>query len=387
MPSAGATAASAMAPSSSAASKRDALITLGINGRFLSQPFTGVQRYAWNIVKAIDAILDRDAAFSGIDATLFCDGACKTRLDLARIRTVKGKRSGYAWEQLELPRHRMHALISLGNMGPLAIRQQLLCIHDTNVFDVPDSYAPAFRTVSRTFLRLLGRNCRAIATVSEFSCERLRQRRIVSPSKKILIAYDGHEHALGWSADRSTLPERLRPGRFFLMVGSYAKHKNFSTVLAGAERLAPRGFDIAVAGNPGTVFADMLGASATGNAIFLGSVSDDALAWLYRNATAVAVPSIQEGFGLPALEALTLGCPVVSSRGGSLPEVCGDAALYVETMDVGGWVAALSRVADDAGLRRTMVAAGAAQISKFSWKESAHKILTVARDLATDSAN
>ncbi len=108
-----------------------------------------------------------------------------------------------------------------------------------------------------------------------------------------------------------------------------------------------------------------------------GAVTDAELAWLYAHATAYCFPSRYEGFGLPGLEAMRVGCPVVASTAGSLPEVYGDAAIFLGPTDGVGWVRAIRRVTEDAALRRTLQAKGRERVERFSWNELARRTLEV----------
>ena len=113
----------------------------------------------------------------------------------------------------------------------------------------------------------------------------------------------------------------------------------------------------------------------------LGYVGDDDLIWLYRNCFAFVYPSLYEGFGLPVLEAMSLGAPVITSRVTSLPEVAGDAALYVDPWDAADIVRAFGRLGADKDLREALKREAAIQSRKFSWERSAEETLAVYRRL------
>jgi glycosyltransferase involved in cell wall biosynthesis len=354
------------------------MVTITVNGRFLSQPMTGVQRYATNMVEAIDNLVADDPEFDHVDLVVMCDRAIqslpqyrKARVSISRIA------NGYLWEQTLLPLTSAGAIISLGNMGPIFKRHQILTIHDTNVFDMPTSYGIAYRSAYRLLLPVLAHRCAVVASVSQFSWRQLIKHDLVPADAKPVIAGNGHEHVKMWRADANGLHVSA-DRKFVLIVGSYARHKNFAAVLDAADELDKSGIDIVVAGSSGSVFSEIGNMSVRRNTKFLGRVSDDALCWLYQNASALAVPSIQEGFGLPALEAMALGCPVVSSRGGSLPEVCGDSSIYVDAYDVRGWSKALISLAKDEVERQRLIERGLEQCRNFRWTDSARRLLRCA---------
>jgi glycosyltransferase involved in cell wall biosynthesis len=120
--------------------------------------------------------------------------------------------------------------------------------------------------------------------------------------------------------------------------------------------------------------------------IFPGHVPLNDLRALYAGCVLFAFPSLYEGFGMPVLEAMACGAPVVSSNASSLPEVVGDAALLVDPLDVEGLAVAMTRVAEDAGLREDLRRRGALRVKAFSWEQSARDLLKVYRDLMQGKA-
>jgi glycosyltransferase involved in cell wall biosynthesis len=349
-----------------------------INGRFLAQPVTGVQRYGHEVVRALDALLAGNHPLArDLDLELLMpDGCAVPDLEVIRPRRIAGKFGGQAWEQLLLPsRLEGRGLLSLCNSGPLSVRRQIVCIHDVNTRAFPASYSRAFRVLYRVLHPLLGRVARGIATVSHYSAGQLASYGIAHPSR-ITVAGNGHEHVLRWNAGcGSPLPPSLAQ-RTILVVGSPAPHKNIGLVLSLAPKLEAAGLHIAVAGmRDGRVFRTGAAAPAANNVHWLGRLDDDALAGLMRCSLCLAFPSLAEGFGLPALEAMALGCPVVSSNSASLPEVCGEAALYASPHEPDAWLRQFLRLRDDGKLRQDLVARGLVRARHYSWRRTAEVYL------------
>ena len=145
------------------------------------------------------------------------------------------------------------------------------------------------------------------------------------------------------------------------------------------EQRLPPGTQLVLAGRAGWLSEATLARAAApelrDRVVVTGYVSDDDLLALYRGARLLAFPSLYEGFGLPVLEAMQLGLPVVCSRASSLPEVAGDAAVLVEPQDVAGWAGALESVYHDSALRAALAARGQAQAATFSWERCARAVL------------
>jgi glycosyltransferase involved in cell wall biosynthesis len=213
----------------------------------------------------------------------------------------------------------------------------------------------------------LGRAAVSVITVSRFSAAELA-RWGIARADKIAVIPNGHEHALTWMPERSPRTAAGGPDTV-LVLGSPAPHKNIGMLAGLAPRLAAAGLRLAVAGlADGRVFQ---GAGQMSGVAWLGRVSDGELASLLEDCLCLAFPSFTEGFGLPPLEAMARGCPVVASDRASLPEICGNGVLYASPDNPDAWLAAFVQLRGNAGLRVELRERGRRQAQHFSWRASA----------------
>lgn len=348
-----------------------------MNGRFLTRNATGVDRYAREILNAMDVLIgEGNPLAAGLTLDILCPAGLVEVSPFANIPIRPLPRApGHFWEQFILPCYIRGGLVSLCNTGPLTLKKQIVCIHDLNSRITPESYGLMFRAVYRVLVPALGRRAAQIVTVSRFA-QKTIERFDIKPADKIEVIHDGYEHVLGWNPDRSRLTRANLPNPFVLLVGSKAPHKNVAIIYSIAAELAARDIYVVVAGGEdASVYARQNSGPLPRNVKHLGRVNDDDLAYLYRRALCLVFPSRTEGFGLPVLEAMALGCPVISSDAASLPEVCGEAALYASPDDAAGWLAAIGRMASDPLLRERLAAAGPQRAKTFSWREGAKKYL------------
>ncbi|MCK0197271.1 glycosyltransferase family 4 protein [Ancylobacter sp. 6x-1] len=349
-----------------------------INGRFLTQKVTGVQRYAREIVEALDRrIAAGDPLTRGLDVELLVPAGAATTLHLTAIRPrVVGPArgplaSGHLWEQFSLPRGLEGGLISLGNGGPLLHRRQIACIHDVSTRSFPQSYSVPFRLLQRVMVPAIGRAAAMISTVSHHSAGELTERGLCA-ADKLLVAPNGHEHTRHWHPQHTPATRAVAGPGTIVLLGSPAPHKNMDLLLGIADRLAAQDLQLAIVGNVDGRVLRNGGDRATGENIhWLGRLSDDALAALLQDSLCLAFPSFVEGFGLPLLEAMAIGCPVVTSDTASMPEVCGPAALYASPGNPDAWMDRFARLRREEGLRERMIAAGHKRTQRFSWHVSA----------------
>ncbi len=295
--------------------------------------------------------------------------------------TIAGRLSGHAWEQLELPFLIQGGLLSLANTGPLAVKHQVLCIHDVNTWAFPSSYSRSFRLLYGTLLPLLGRRVARVTTVSQYSRLALQELGVV-PQKRIDLAPDGYEHALAWTPRHDAVSKASAGPRTVVVLGSPAPHKNVRMLLKLAPQLGEHGIQIAVVGQRDSrVFRQSDDEVDAENVRWLGRLPDDALAALLRDSMCLAFPSFVEGFGIPALEAMALGTAVIASDRASLPEIGGDAALFADPEDPSAWLDAILRLAKEPGLRESLIARGHEQVKKFSWARTAEVYLEIFKEI------
>jgi len=210
------------------------------------------------------------------------------------------------------------------------------------------------------------------------------------PPERIEVIELGSRFAPDRPLTRPSPPELSRRfgAGFWLSVGTLEPRKNLRRMLRAFAEYRQGTDDplpLVLAGGRGWMEEDLetyIGALGLTNDVTpLGYVSDDELAWLYRNCHAFVYPSLYEGFGLPVLEAMTLGAAVITSNVSSLPEVAGDAALYVDPSNTSDITRAFKRLAGDGDLRERLKAMAVEQSRKFSWERSAARILAVYRRL------
>ena len=159
-----------------------------------------------------------------------------------------------------------------------------------------------------------------------------------------------------------------------------AAHKNFQLVLEAISRLGPLPFDVAIAGGANSRVFGEAGVVDSNRIRWLGYVSDSELRALYESAMYFVFPSLYEGFGIPPLEAMTCGCPVLASRSASIPEVCGDATLYFDAHNADDLATLLMHVANDPALCAELKAKGHARAAQFSWERAARQVLAALRE-------
>ena len=289
-----------------------------------------------------------------------------------------GHLQGQVWEQWELPRAVGDGfLVNLGNTAPLLGRRKLIVIHDAGVFSTPDAYSWKFRTWYKFMQAWLVRRGVPVVTVSEFSRQELIRHLRVAPAQ-VSVMTEGADHALRITADDSILEKHgLRRGGFVLAVGTLAAHKNLRALDALAQLLASRNMPLVIAGSlGGQAFQNDGAAGLPQPACYIGRVTDEALKALYVNAACFVFPSRYEGFGLPAVEAMVCGCPVVAADIPALRETCGNAAHYGAPTPA-ALAAKVREVLDHPALSARLRLAGPAHTRTMTWDRAAAMLTAI----------
>ncbi|MDP9090020.1 MAG: glycosyltransferase family 4 protein [Pseudomonadota bacterium] len=349
---------------------------IAINGRFLTRPATGVDRFARELLRAWSP---RYAVSGATRVVLPANSQVSSVEGVALPFQRVGSLKGHAWEQVELPLHCSEdLLLNLCNTGPVLHRSQLVVLHDAGVNATRSSYKWTFRTWQTFLIGSLMRRANIVATVSKFSASELI-RWFPGIRRRVEIISESGEHILDVPADHTVLQRlQLRDERFVLAVGSRSPNKNFSAIIRAAALLSDMDIKIvAVGGSNSRIFSGV--ELEAKNLILAGYVTDGELRSLYENAQCFVFPSFYEGFGLPPLEAMHCGCPTLVSNRSAMPEVCGEASLYFEPDDPADIAQQLRRVLSSGTLRSEMREAGFIRTKLFTWNKAAdqlHSLLT-----------
>ncbi len=288
-----------------------------------------------------------------------------------RPRPALAHRAGHAWEQTVLPiraaRLGARALLCPANLAPLAYPRSVVVVHDAAALRHPGWYSRTYVAWQRLVLPVVARRARRLVTVSEFA----RGELVELLGVDAVVIPGGVDERFEPGADPEPARHALGLARpYVLCVASHTARKNLAALAPAARALAADGVEVVVAGGHRPQFAREQGLDALR---LLGHVADALLPGLYAGAEAFALPSLYEGFGLPVLEAMASGTPVVASATTALPETCGGAAKLVEP-DGEAFAATLTALLSDSGERERLRAAGLERAAGFSWEATARAV-------------
>jgi glycosyltransferase involved in cell wall biosynthesis len=356
--------------------------TVYLNGKYCAQPITGVQRVAAAMVQQLDGLVQ-----PGERWVLLCPpGAVVPPLSRIEARRSRLKALPLTlWEQLWLPLlARDGVLVNFCGAAPFWGRRQVCMLHDAAVFDRPQAYRRTFVWWYRLLFRRLARSNARLVTVSEFSRDRLAQALNVSLARIDVIA-NGADHLSQVQADAHALERFGLAGKTFaLTVGSAQFNKNRARLLQAWRNVTkPADARLVVVGaGHAQVFVSRDKAEPSPDIVWIETASDAELKALYQGAQLFVLPSVYEGFGLPAVEAMNCDCPVAASNAAALPEVCADAALYFDAEREESIAEALHTLLQNAALREQLKAAGRGRAARFRWADAAAQLRERAMEAA-----
>ena len=339
-----------------------------VNGRFHAHRVTGVQRVAHEITRRLSGNVE----------------ICQPNRKLTGWQ-------GHLWEQTALPRQcRDGVLWSPCASGPITNARHVVTFHDLFAVDSPEWYTAAYAAWYGYTLRKLASTAQHIIAVSEYTKRRLVARFAVDPAK-ITVIHNGVDAA--WfstppdaaRAARATL--RLPPHRYLLSVGSLEPRKNLKTLLTAWKSVVhelPADLWLVISGTRDENVYRNAGLCELPARVFLtGYVPEECLPGLYSGGAGFVYPSLAEGFGLPPLEAMACGLPVLTSNTTALPEVCSTAALYFDPTSSDELARAIKLLVDDQNLQQKLSHLGREQAARFNWERTAEQTLRVLRAIAS----
>ncbi|MGI8689730.1 MAG: glycosyltransferase family 4 protein [Thermomicrobiales bacterium] len=378
-------------------------LSIGVNAHLLSfvpgYRRAGISQYTEQIVRHLMETLPRSndglTIFAGPGA--LPDGYVPDGVRWVPSRLPTGQAPGrILWEQIVAPvattQAHLDVLFCPVNVVPLAGPvPSVVTVHDLAFLAYPEAFHAAKRWYLTAMTRLSVRRARHIIAVSAHTRDDLVHHFGVRPERVTVIPNAADERYR--PADDADAITRFKaantlPDRFILFVGTVEPRKNLRRLIEAFALLSDNNPDVklVIVGASGWLTSDLAplvqSRGLSNRIIFTGYVSDDELPRWYQAATVFCYPSLYEGFGLPVLEAMACGTPVVTSRTSSLPEVAGDAALLVDPTDVRGLADALQALLADDARRQAMSEAGIARSHAYSWERTAAATLTVIRDAA-----
>lgn len=304
-----------------------------------------------------------------------------TRYAVARPPSLLSHRAGHLWEQTVLPARRARLVLCPANLAPVASRRTVVVIHDVAPLRDPSWYSPAYVRWQRIVLPRIARHARAVIVPSEFSAGEVVSLLGV-PDERVHVVPGGVDPKFGLVSTEDAAAARgelgLGDDRYVLAVASATSRKNLRVLDSAAPALAEHGVRVMLAGGDRPQFKD----SARSREVeTLGHVPDRLLPGLYAGAAAFALPSLYEGFGLTAVEAMAAGTPVVASDRTALPEVCGEYAIYADPQDAGAFTDALVSAIDGSAPDRDLAREHA---GTFTWDRTARGVDAVVQSVLAE---
>lgn len=335
-----------------------------VNARFRAHKITGIQRVAHEIVSRLGTDLE----------------ICQPGKDLTGWKAR-------VWEQTVLPLRSQSGLLwSPYPSGPLFLRRHVVTFHDLFAVDSPEWYSKAFAQWYGLTMRRLAAGAVHLIAVSEYTKTRLVKRFDIDASK-ITVVYNGVDLERFYPTPEKSSEARsalnLPSSEYLLCLGSLEPRKNLTRLLAAWASVLPElpqdlWLVVAGSGDQGVYTNANLG-KIPDRVMMTGYVSEEHLRGLYAGSLGFVYPSIAEGFGLPPVEAMACGVPVLTSSVTSLPEVCGDAAVYVDPLDEASIAGGIKRFVQDIHLRQRLALAGRERAKRFTWRSAADGTLSVLR--------
>ncbi len=351
--------------------------TVLINGYFLQQKISGVQRYAAELISALAGIPQDKYRY-----LLVMPGG---RQDL--VQNIEGVEIVFdnsclnpaVWTQFKLPllAKKMGAdiLWSPCNVGPiLPLVTHVVNVFDASVYNDQNWFAWKFKTYYKILFGCYRYTASRLVTCSEFSKTEIVKYTGI-PADRVYVVYGAISDNFRKVSGKTKLD-----GKYILSLGSRDPRKNISSLIKAWEQLpalVKNGRRLAIVGGKSKAFAEERLSPEVEDIVFLGYVPDEELPALYSNADCFVYPSFYEGFGLPPLEAMACGCPVVVSEAASLPEVCGDSALYINPYSVKSIADGICVIITDEKKRKEFLDNAVEVAKRFTWGKSASELFKV----------
>ncbi len=364
--------------------RKAARLRIGVDLHTLEGLHQGSRTHCLELFSRLPALLPQSRFFFFADFPR-CDAGALAKLRAPNVELVEMPHANPAQRLLrQLPglaaRYRLDLLHSQYITPPRLPCARALTVHDILFENFPEFFTRFFRLRSRLLVRHSARRAQIVYSVSDFSKGELVQRYGLA-KEKISVVWNAADLDRFHPGDEGCeLVEALglTPGEYLLTVGRLEPRKNHRRLLEAYAKLPQPRPKLAVVGQRDFRFAEILAfkdkLGLGDDVLFLEHVSDAALPALYRHARVFAYPTLAEGFGMPVIEAMASGVPVMTSQTTALPEVAGDAALLIDPYSVPAIAGCLERLLGNDALAERLRTAGLEQARRFHWETEAGKL-------------
>ncbi|WP_025145036.1 glycosyltransferase family 4 protein [Pedobacter jeongneungensis] len=337
-----------------------------VNGRFLGNKMDGISRFSLEICKHLKK--------NGLDFKIVIPKWVEFDNDEGFDIVKFGSSKSHFWEQLDLlkflKKNGTPLLLNLSGLGPLWYNRKIVTIHDLSFIENPKWFSRWYFLFYSITTPIIAKHSLKIITVSEFSKGEI-VRLMKVDAGKVEVVYNAV------TKSKEPISSERESGLYVLGVSSLDPRKNFKRLIDAFKLDSLKNVKLIIVGKAGNHFMQDFSAQNTSNVQFEGYVGDVALNKLYHNASAFVYPSLYEGFGIPPLEAMSHGCPVIVSDIKVLREVCGNAARYIDPLSSTSIAQELTNLLNNDALRSELIQNGYSQIEKFSWDTSSKKIINI----------
>ncbi|MFN4212747.1 MAG: glycosyltransferase family 4 protein [Microgenomates group bacterium] len=270
----------------------------------------------------------------------------------------------------------------------------VVTIHDLSFLFYPDDFLKTDLIKLRQWTQYSVKNAKKIIAVSKTTKKDIVKNYQI-PERKIEVIYNGYEKNLNCQTSIRKLAEKniyqklkIEKNKYILYVGTLQPRKNLTTLIEAFKLIIKlyNEFKLVIVGKKGWLYKDIFqkvkSLGLANEVVFTDYLEDQQLISLYQNAFCFILPSFYEGFGIPILEAMSFGCPVIASFTASLPEIGGDACLYFDPNNVDDLVEKLKLLKEDRNLRGELIKKGKERVKLFSWEKCGRETLEVIKSLA-----
>lgn len=380
-------------------------LRIALNGSMLDEHPTGVGVYCYQVINQLTRLYKK--ADSNTELVVYAPTNANLKLDkktkLVRLSPMlQSSRFGKVaaasrlfWNifQYGPATRNCNLLVNLTTHGSIYAKNQILTIHDLLSLRF-GKISLHQRLYFKVLLPMMARNAKTILTVSEASKKDIVNYLGCMP-EKVKVVYNGYDTEVYTPIGKAfgQICKRYGIGKYILAVGPTYPHKNFELLMATYSLLPEeikQAYPLVILGGlpkyVGKLKKIAVDQDLSNQVKFMGYVAKEDMPHFYREALFLVYPSLHEGFGMPLLEAMACGCPVLCSNTSSLPEVCGDAAIYFDPFDQNSLLAKMQDLVTNESVRMQLRASGIDRATNFSWEQTAMKIKAII-DLQTKTIN